>query len=151
MTVPSLASHRLHTDAVVAALRDAGLTVFDAGPPLSSDEGWGWKGAPGQSDFAPYTIVYPLEGGIYGGTLGDPDDDASLIWQVTCVGGTRQQCEWVVDQTMRALVGPTLEVEGRWVSRVWADMAGGGVRRDDTVQPPVFISTPRFRVESSPL
>lgn len=149
-----LAQLRTHTDAIVDAL-DVMLKVFDAGAPdlnvIPGGFGWGWQGTPGDSEFRPYCIVYPLPGGLFDGPLGCPDDDASLVWQVTCVGATRGQCEWVADQVAAVLIGQTLNVANRFIFRIWADMAGGGVRRDDTVQPPVFIATPRYRVDSTPL
>jgi hypothetical protein len=153
---PQLASFRTHTDAVVLALRTAELTVFDAAPPALDVDGggadWGWQGPrPGAGQFKPYVIVYPLSGGIFDGTLGCPDDDASLTWQLTCVGAVRRQCEWMADRALAALVGRRLTVADRGVSRVYADMAGGGARRDDTVQPPVFIATPRIRADSMPI
>lgn len=153
--MPNLAKLRTHTDAIVARLTlNAGMAIFDAGPPaldtLGGGASWGWQGTPGESRFLPYGIVYPLPGGVFNGTLGCPDDDASLIWQVTCVGGTRSQCEWAADKVLEALVGHRLAVPGRSTARLWADMPGGGARRDDTVQPPVFIATPRFRAESRP-
>lgn len=154
MAMADLASLNSHTSAIVDAL-DAVVKTFDAGaPPLDTiggGEGWGWQGAPEITPFKKYCIVYPLSGGVFDGPLGCPDDDASLIWQVTCVGATRPQCESVVDRVNDTLIGQPLSIAGRFVTRVWADMAGGGVRRDDTVQPPVFIATPRYRIESVPL
>lgn len=153
MTI-DLAKLNPHTTAIVDAL-DAVLKTFDAGSPglaaLGGGEGWGWQGKPLESKFKPYCIVYPLPGGVFDGPLGCPDNDASLIWQVTCVGATRPQCEWVVDKVNATLVGQPLTIPNRYVTRVQADMAGGGARRDDTVQPPVFIATPRCRVDSVPL
>jgi hypothetical protein len=150
--VADLARLNPHTTALVDVL-DAELKTFDAGAPTVEvgGDGWGWQGDPGTSTFKPYFVVYPLPGGIFDGTLGCPDDDASLIYQVTCVGATRPQCEAAADRANSVLIGQTLTVPGRFIYRVWADMAGGGVRRDDTVQPPVFIATPRYRVESTPL
>lgn len=148
-----LAKFHPHTTAIVDALdADPDFFTFDAGLPQEpGGKGWGWQGTPGGSAFKPYVGVFPLPGGVFDGTLGCPDDDASLIWQVTCVGATRAQCEATVDRVNSILIGQPLTVPDRWISRVWADMAGGGARRDDTVQPPVFIATPRYRAESSPL
>lgn len=140
-----------HTSALVDAL-DGVVFTFDGGAPTNpGGQGWGWQGKPGETPFKPYCIVYPLTGGTFDGPLGCPDDDASLIWQVTCVGRDRPQCEAIADRVNATLIGQPLTVPGRFIMRVWSDMAGGGVRRDDTVQPPVFIATPRYRVESTPL
>lgn len=150
--MPDLARLHPHTSAIVDALdADPDLYVFDAGfPAAAGGKGWGWQSTPGASKFEPYVIVQPLPGGTFDGPLGCPDDDASLIWQVTCVGATRAQCEATADRVNSILVGQELTVTGRLIYRVWADMAGGGARRDDEVQPPVFIATPRYRVESTP-
>lgn len=149
-----LASFNAHTTAIVDTL-SLYFKTFDAGFPDLDETpggvGWGWQGDVGASDFRPYCIVISLPGGIFDGPLGCPDNDASLIWQVTCVGVNRPQCESIVDRVNDALIGQPLNVTGRFIARVWADMAGGGVRRDDTVQPPVFIATPRYRVESTPI
>lgn len=146
-----LASLNAHTSAVVDVL-DAELKTFDGGAPENpGGQGWGWQDTPGGSTFKAYYVVYPLPGGVFDGPLGCPDDDASLIFQVTCVGSTRPQCEAAADRALSLLVGQPLTIAGRYVTRVQADMAQGGARRDDTVQPPVFIATPRFRVDSVPL
>jgi hypothetical protein len=150
-----LASLNAHTTAILDVL-SVELKTFDTGAPALDQtpgvlDSWGWQGAPGSSKFRAYYIVYPLPGGLFDGTLGCPDDDASLIWQVTCVGATARQCEAAADRANSVLVGQPLTIAGRYVTRVQADMAGGGVRRDDTVQPPVFIATPRYRIDSVPL
>lgn len=135
----SLANPRTHDDAFVEALVDAGLVVGDGGNPTDP---YGWQGAPGHSDFIPYAIVYPLTQD-FDGSLGCPDTDSDFGWQVTCVGATRQQCDWVRNAVNEALIGQHLTVDGRVVHRVRAD-GGAGTRRDDTTQPPLFIATPRF-------
>jgi len=162
--VTQLASFNAHTSAIVDLL-NAHLKTFDAGAPdltatpgvvAPGTKGWGWQGDPGTSKFKPYCIVYPLPGGIFSGddlgTLGDPSDDASLIWQVTCVGRDRPQCEWAVDTVNDLLVerATDLIIPNRYVQRIYADMAGGGARRDDEVQPPVFVATPRYRMLTTP-
>lgn len=140
----SLADPRTHHDAVVGALVAAGLTVGDAEPPTTA---YGWQGVPGQSVFDPYAIVYPLSQSFDGG-LGCSDADSDIGWQVTCVGSSRAQCDWVVAKVNDALIGAVLTVSGRYVPRVrCTDVTGA--RRDDTTQPPLFISTPRFAAVST--
>lgn len=140
----TLADPRTHADAVIAALTAAGLTVGDAADPTGP---FGWQGVPGQSDFAAYVIVYPLTQSFDGG-LGCSDDDSDLAWQVTCVAETRERCQWLENKVNTALVGQPLTVAGRFVPRVRRD-GGAGVRRDDTTQPPLFISTPRYAAVST--
>lgn len=138
-----LADPRTHNDAFLAALQGAGLVIGDAREPSAS---FGWQGVPGQSDFVPYVIVYPLTQN-FDGSLGCPDVDSTLAWQATCVGSTREQCDWVKAKVDAAVIGKQLAVAGRFVPRIYAD-GGAGTRRDDTVQPPVFIATPRYTATS---
>lgn len=142
-----LASSRTHTNAIIAQLETAGLTVGDSDSPEAAH---GWAGAVGTSNFVPYVIVYTLPGGVYDGTLANHSDDASLLWQTSCVGATRQQCEWVADQVQAALVGQPLTVAARSIQKVSFDTSGGARRDDTAAGPPVFIATPRIRVESYP-
>lgn len=135
----TLADPRTHDDALVAALVAADLVVGDGGDPTDP---FGWQGAPGSSQFQPYVIVYPLTQTFDGG-LGCSDSDSDLSWQVTCVGATREQCDWIRHEVNTALIGQALTVSGRSVARVRAD-GGAGTRRDDTTQPPLFIATPRY-------
>lgn len=142
-----IASLRLHTDAVIAALEAAGLAVGDADDPTDP---YGWQAVEGASTFLGYAIVYTFPGDIFSGPYGCPDDDATLIWQVTCVGATRAQSESIADLVNAALLGLRLPVTGRTVDPIRGDVGTGGGRRDDTVEPNLFISTPRFRAFSSP-
>lgn len=139
MSIPSL---RLHIDAVLALLESSGVYVGDAQAP----DGYGWAGTPGQSTFTPHMIAYPLSGSL-DGTLGAPNEDGSIVVQVTCVGETREQCTWVVDQAVAALVGADL---GHRSTQLITLEDFSGVVRDDTVQPPVFMAAPRFRVWTTP-
>lgn len=140
-----LAVSRLHTDALIAALEAAGLVAGDATSPT---EAHGWQGAPGQSQFLGYVIVYPTERQD-DGSLGCPDEDSEIEWTVTCVGGSRQQAEWLMGEVDSVLIGQPFTVPGRGIPRVWSPFTGF-VRRDDTVQPPTFIGTPRYRIYSVP-
>jgi hypothetical protein len=119
--------------------------VGDALKPASA----GWQGAPGESEFVPYMIVWALPG-QFNGTIGDPQDDAELSYQVTCVGETREQAEWVADKAIDALVGQTITVTGRSVMQYIELGDTGTTRRDDDVKPSVFIATPRFDVYTTP-
>jgi hypothetical protein len=146
--VSDIAQAGPHTDAVIVLLEAAGLLVLDGGPPLNQPRTWGWEGTPGQSSYRPYVTVNSLPGGTFGGPVGCPDDDADLIWGVTCVAETRKRCQDISDKVTAALVRKALPVAGR---STWMQLdMDGGVRRDDTVQPAVYISTPRFRATSTP-
>lgn len=126
-------SQREHTNAVITKLESLALVVGDAKEP----------------DPLPnkYCVVYPIPGGSVSGSLEDPNADGELVVQVTCVGTTREQAEWVVDKAMGLLGGIT--VSGRHIARVFLDSMPG-IRRDDDISPPLFVATPRFRIMTTP-
>lgn len=127
----SVASLRKHTDAVIRRLEVEGLAVGDADA----------KGLA-----APYVVVYPIPGRVFG-TLENPHEDADLVYQVTCVGSTREQAEWLIDEVMVLLQG--VNVAGRSISYI--DIDGiPAVEPDRDVSPPVFYGTPRFTLRSTP-
>lgn len=133
------------TTAVIDGLEAAGLLVGDGGEPA----GAGWQGAAGQSDYNAYAAVHPLLGGIGHGSMGDPNGDHEIIYQVSCVANTRLGCEIVagiVHETILAL-RPTLPAH---TVRFVDDDVLGGARRDDDVQPPIWQSTPRYRFYLAP-
>lgn len=126
---------RVVTDAIRTKLTGLGLSVGDAQAP---------SGSP------PYVVPYAIAGGGTSGTLGAPDDDAELVYQVTCVGTTREQAEWLENKVLTGLLGQgTITVTGRSTPRVDSD-GFGGIFRDDTKSPPLFSAAPRFRVYSTP-
>lgn len=129
----SLPVIREHTDGVIAALQGFGVTTGDAQAPTGASE--------------KYAVVYAIPGGNAYGTLGARHDDAELIYQVTCVGKDRKQAEWVADKAMGLLAG--FAVTGRSVPVVELESAPG-IQRDDTKSPPLFYSTPRFRLFTTP-
>ena len=127
MATPTL---RLHTDAVIAALEADGLTVGDA---------------TGEGLTTPYVVVYRISG-TRDGEADAPEDRAELVFQITCVGTGRKQAEWVQDKAEAAL--RSITVAGRSV-RVYVD-SDGPVSRDDDTPVPLFYSTPRYRLWTTP-
>jgi hypothetical protein len=123
---------RTHTAAVITRLQALGVTVGDAQAPNMAP---------------PYVVVYQIAGGDTYGPLGAQNDDAELIYQVTCVGTSREQAQWLVDKTLGLLSG--ISVSGRSLPLVTVEMVPG-IQRDDKVSPPVFWATPRFRLFSTP-
>lgn len=124
---------RTHTDAVITALEDFDLTVGDARAP--------------DGHAPPYVVVYPIPGGRTSGTLDEPDADAELIYQVTCIGSTREQAQWLVDKVLGLL--DTFDVADRYIPRVALE-EHAGIQRDDQQTPPVFMAAPKFRVFTTP-
>lgn len=50
------------------------------------------------SDFYPYSIVYNIPGGSSDGGLGFGFEETDIIYQVTSVGLTRGQADWMADR-----------------------------------------------------
>jgi len=129
-----------HTDAIIAALEGFGLVVGDGKAPANFqrllEDGDG------------YVVVYSIPGGGTSGNLDDPNADAVLVYQVTCVGKRRDQAELLADQVSE-LLQTELDVPGRDIPSIKVNMHGGALR-DDSVTPPVFQSSPRFRIMSTP-
>jgi hypothetical protein len=139
MTVPSLADHQA---AIVAALQGAGLVTGDGGPPTVPH---GWQQ---NRTFIDYAIVYPLPG-QFDGTLEATNSDADLAFQITCVARTLADVLAVEDTANGALLDTALTVAGRSVLQVRLD-GTGNARRDTSVNPPLNISTPRYRYSTTP-
>lgn len=55
----------------------------------------------------PYGIVYPINDGRYWGGLGAPEANAAFVFQVTSVGATSDQCEWLSDRVRSVILGRT--------------------------------------------
>lgn len=125
------------TTIVVDVLDDAGLHVGRAHAPAGVPAGAGWA------------VVYPLTGGLADGTMDNPNDDASVLYQITSVGRTAEQAEWVMDTSRVAILSGTYALNDRKVLLVTVDMFGG-VERDDDVQPPLFYAKDRYRFLTGP-
>lgn len=141
----ALASLRTHTDAILAKLVSTTILVGDGIKPANA----GWLGKPGEQLFTPYMILYPAFG-TFDGTIGAPSDDADLEYQITCVGETRVQAEWVADAAIAALVEQTVTVTGRSSNQRITLVDAGAARRDDAVLPSVFFATPRIAIYTTP-
>lgn len=135
----------LFTAAIIGALEDDGLNVGDGVAPSTA----GWQGEVANSVFAAYVVVHSMVGGFLDGSIDDPDDDGSMMYQVSAFGATREQCEWAADQARRVMLTSPLLVADHRVLRVRVDMLGGA-RRDDEAQPPLWISAERYRLLTTP-
>lgn len=135
-----------HDLAVIAALETIGKPVgFAAAPPGALEAVQNGTGPD-------YCILYPLNT-LRGGTdlslssLADPFTDAELIYQITCVGRLAAGVRWLVDRIEPALL--TVEIPGRSVVQVRPE-DDSRVSPDFDVDPPVFSSTPRYRITTVP-
>jgi hypothetical protein len=98
----------------------------------------------------PYAIAYPLGSATFDGSLdtADLDGDAWPLWQITSVGGTREQAEFLRDK-FRALLGTYLTVAGRRVGPIRLDDEQA-VQIDKDVTPHLFYAVDRLRLYSTP-
>lgn len=53
----------------------------------------------------PYGIIYPINDGSFWGGLGAPENSAEFAFQVTSVGATYEQCEWLSDRVRNTVLG----------------------------------------------
>jgi hypothetical protein len=128
---------RPHTAGVLTALRAVGLTVGDAiAPDTTATQKW--------------AVVYGGGVGLLDGTMRDERSNASPIIQVTSVGTTAEQSEWVADTVRRTLLARpiTLAVANRRVLFVSVN-ASQPTRRDDDVHPPLYYGVDLYKVATT--
>lgn len=130
------------TDAIETLLAAAGLTVYVGDKPEGS--AGGWQGAEGASTFDPYTVIFPVTGGFFEGTISEPFADARPDYIISSFGATPQQAQWGNDTVFETLTTSKPTVSGRVVQNLVPDVEGGTVREDD-VTPPIWHSPSRWR------
>jgi len=87
--------------------------------------------------------------GDLSGSLGDRFADISIPIQLTAVGEGPEQATAYADAARAALLSSALVVVGRSVWPPW-QTASQPTLRDDTVQPPLWISTAQYSIKSNP-
>ena len=97
----------------------------------------------------PYAVIYPLADQASMGTQADPDADVWWLYQITCVGADMDETQWMQDSVRSALLGWQPSVSGVTCSLVELQ-SGSGTTRDPSNDVPLFYSTDRFRVFTSP-
>lgn len=147
LTVPNIDDHY---QAVLVALGDLPFPVERGVKPT----GAGWQGVPGASSFVPYAIVDPIPGGVTSGPAGDPQGDASVPFDVRCVGASATQAQQVADRVMIRLCSSirALDIPGRRMSKPINIEMAGTARPDMSMgdDQTLFISAPRFRMSTTP-
>lgn len=53
----------------------------------------------------PYSILYPIAGGGFSGSYDLPDRQPAVVYQLTSVGGSTNQAEWMGDRVRKAFLG----------------------------------------------
>ena len=79
----------------------------------------------------PYAVLYPLPSPDHAGDLTTPDRDRGWLYQVTSVGATREQTQWMADEIETAMAGETFNPSGITVMDVETDTRGAVTRDDD--------------------
>ncbi len=131
-----------HTQAVVDMLDTAGLLVGRGKAP----DGAGWPGAPGQSQFAPYVIVWRIGAAdLSAPYLGGGYDEARPLFHIRTVGATPTEADVTLDAVNTAMLGQTVTVSGRRVWRVIYDTSIT-TTRDTDVTPPVYYTGVYYRL-----
>lgn len=101
----------------------------------------------------PYAVVYPLDDTAdldAAGSLADPHITTVYEFQVTSVGGTAEQAEWMQHKARTALVGWQPDTITGGPSFGLVEKSGGqGTRRDDGTQPAKFFAVDRFTLFAS--
>ena len=134
------ADSRTVTDAVLALLQGAGLTVYDA------------EAAEGATP--PYVVVYPATD-VLDGTMGEPYADADRTLQVNAIGRSRQQAQWTADKVAQTLLGTphrNVTVSGRALRGAIRHVGGRWLGRDeDTAGPALFGKSDDYLIPTTPL
>lgn len=142
----AVSGERLLTDKIIDTIAAADIPCGDGEQPA----GVGWQGNPDASVFVPFTVLHPIAGGVTTGTMDDWVADAQLIYQVSCHGSTRRQCQGLIDAVKPLMIGlHSATVTGWTVFHVDIDMNGGATRMD-TVQPAQWWGFPRYRFTLTP-
>ena len=130
-----MTSARLHADAVVALLTAAGLATT--------------LGEAADDTATPFAVVYPTAGLEVPESLGLPIADMLIDFQVTCVGESAEQALWAADKARTALNRVIPTVAGRVCWPIWADEQPQPIRRDDALNPPLFVAISRWSLRST--
>jgi hypothetical protein len=120
--------------AVLAALRVAWPRVGDGVAPTDGT--------------LPYAVLYRAGGGPLGGPLGDHFADGQPLLQLTCVGATAEQADWLAGKLRPTLLA-TPTVVGQVVMQVSLETSQP-VRRDDSTSPPLFYAADQARFYTTP-
>lgn len=92
----------------------------------------------------PYLVLYPQSDTGFAGSLSDPHEQVTQTFQVTCVGDSLEEAQWMQHEARGVLVGWTPALSG--ATPVELEFGSGTFRDPDG---PVFYSTDRYRIALS--
>lgn len=130
----TVSATRVETDRLLAVLRTAWARVGDGVAPADTT--------------LPYAVLYPAGSGLLDGPSSDPHADRPGLYQITCVGGTREQAEALADLLRPVALGLS-GITGRKVMQAWLETSQP-VRRDDSTDPPLYYAADQVRVLTTP-
>lgn len=122
---------RPHADGVKAALST--LRIGDGKAPADKT--------------LPYGVFWDFAGGEFDGPVSDPEADVVWPFTVICNGSTPEQARWLHDKVRTLLASVT--VAGRVVTRL-ESLGLPQMKRDDSLQPPIFYVTPQWKLHTTP-
>lgn len=130
----TVATNRPLSQAVLTALQSAWARVGDGVAPADTT--------------TPYAVLYRAGSGALDGPMSNQHADGSPLLQLTCVGSTAEQAEWLADKLRPTLLArPT--VTGQRVMQVSLETSQP-VRRDDSSAPAVFYAVDQARFFTTP-
>jgi hypothetical protein len=139
-TVPALGAH---TAAVLACLT-AALGALSPAVPVQV----GRKKDDQIDVHSKHAVIWPLSPD-FDGPVGDYAADLTYAFQVTSVGETVDQAEWVADRVRAALIAGPITIAGRAVEPV-RPTGGPPVQRDDDISPPMYYRAETYELCTSP-
>lgn len=128
-------SVRLHVDAIAALLTAANLTTT--------------VGEASDNPEPPYVVLYPSPGQAIGENLKTPTGDMLVDFQLTCVGESVEQALWLHDKAREAIDHVTPTISGRTAWPIWSDEPPQPIRRDDAMNPPLFVAVSRWSLRTT--
>ena len=95
----------------------------------------------------PYLVVHPDSGDVARDRLCGERDSLWLRFEVEAVGSGPEQALWALDQARAAVDGHRLVVADRTVSPI-QQIDGSSLRRDEMLQPPIYMIDLEYRLFS---
>ncbi len=120
---------RLLTNAVLTKLKtnSGSIKIGDGQAPADDDR--------------PYAVLYALDDAERAGDMSSAVDVTGWFeFQITSVGDTREQAEWLADLLRTLMMSANLTPSG-FVMFPWRNLVTNLPERDDDEQPPLFYVT----------